>query len=106
MSALTTPAAITPALPAVNLPSHGHGHGHKKASPLDPTTDSSSSTATPSPVGTAQNLLGSLFSTLQQVIGAQPASLAATALAATANAVGSPAASSAAAATPKINVMA
>jgi hypothetical protein len=88
----------------MNLPSHGHGH--KKASPLDPITDSSSSTTTPTPVGTAQILLGSLLSTLQQVIGGTPAGLAATALAATAKAASSAAAGSAATAAPKINVMA
>src|SRR5271170_8126653 len=95
MSSLTLPAAVTPNLPAVNLPAHGHGHGHghKKASPLDATTDSSSNTAAPIPVGTAQNLFGSLFSSLQQVIGGQP-------LAAVTNLVASatnPASSSAAA---------
>jgi hypothetical protein len=105
MSALTMPTAVMPALPAVNLPSHGHGHGHKKASPLDPTTDSSSNTAAPIPVGSAQNLLGSLFSSLQQIIGGQPAA-ATNPPAVTSNAGGSAAAGPAAAAASKINVMA
>jgi len=107
MSSLTMPTAVTPTLPAVNLPPHGHGgHGHKKASPLDPTTESSS-TATPSPVGTAQNLLGSLFSSLQQVIGGQPLAAVTNAVASTTNAAtGSAAAGSVAAAGSKLNVMA
>lgn len=106
MSALTMPPVVTPALPAVNLPPHGHGHGHKKASPLDLTADSSSSTAAPIPVGTAQNLFGSLFSSLQQIIGGQPTSAATNPAAVAANAAGSAAAGSAAAAAPKLNVMA
>jgi hypothetical protein len=104
MSALTMPPVVTPALPAVNLPPHGHGHGHKKASPLDPTTDSSNNTAAPTPVGTAQNLLGSLFSSLQQIIGGQPTTAATNPPAVSSNAA-APAAAGAAAAS-KINVMA
>jgi hypothetical protein len=81
---------------------HPHGHGHKKGGGLDPTSDSSSSTAAQIPVGSTQNLFGNLFNSLQQVIGALPAP-AATALAAkTAN----NAAANAAAAGSKINVMA
>jgi hypothetical protein len=100
MSALTIPSAATAALPAVNV--HPHGHGHKKGGLLDPASDSSTSTAAQIPVGSAQNLFGSLFNSLEQVIGAQPAP-AATALAtATAN----NAAANAAAAGSKINVMA
>jgi hypothetical protein len=95
MSSLTMPSAVTPTLPALNI--HPHGHGHKKGSPLDPTADSSS-TAAPIPVGSAQNLFGSLFSSLQQVIGAQPAP-------AVANPAASAAAGTAAAAS-KISVMA
>ena len=106
MSSLTMPAAVTAALPAVNLPPHGHGHGHKKASPLDPTSDSSSNTAAPIPVGTAQNLFGSLFSSLQQIIGGQPAPAATSLTAPSTNAAGSAAAGAAAAAASKINVMA
>lgn len=107
MSSLTMPAAVTPNLPAVNLPAHGHGHGHKKASPLDATTDSSSNTAAPIPVGTAQNLFGSLFNSLQQIIGGQPAAAVAKPAALTTNAAASSAAAgSAAAAGAKLNVMA
>ena len=112
MSSLTIPTAVTPTLPALNMPPHGHGgHDHKKASPLDPTT-SSSTTAAPTAVGSAQNLLGNLFSSLQQVIGGTPLS-AVTNLAASATkaasgsaAAASAAAGSAAAAASKINVMA
>src|ERR1700721_2296276 len=117
MSSLTMPPAVTPALPAVNLPPHGHGgHGHKKGSALDPTSTSTSSAtstaATPTAVGTAQNLLGSLFSSLQQVIGGTPLAAATNLVASATNAApgspasGSAAAASAAAAAPKINVMA
>lgn len=107
MSSLTMPSAVTPALPAVNLPPHGHGHGHKKGSPLDPTTNSSTAAAAPVPAGTAQNLLGSLFSSLQQVIGGQPLAAAANLVAsATGAASGSAMVGAAAAAAPKINVMA
>ncbi len=104
MSSLTMPAAVTAALPAVNLPPHGHGHGHKKASPLDLTSNSSSNTAAPIPVGTAQNLFGSLFSSLQQIIGGQPAPTSPAAP--TASPAGSAAAGSVAPAASKINVMA
>jgi hypothetical protein len=114
MSSVTMPPAVTPTLPAVNLPPHGHGgHGHKKGSPLDPTStsNSTSSAATPTAVGTAQNLLGSLFSSLQQVIGGTPVGAAANLVASATNAVpgstaSAAAAGSAAAAAPKINVMA
>jgi hypothetical protein len=106
MSSLTMPAAVTATLPAVNLPPHGHGHGHKKASPLDPTSDSSSNTAPPIPVGTAQNLFGSLFSSLQQIIGGQPAPAATTPASPAASPAGSATAGSAAAPASKINVMA
>jgi hypothetical protein len=104
MSSLTMPSAVTPALPALNI--HPHGHGHKKGSPLDSTADSSSSTAAPIPVGSAQNLLGSLFSSLQQVIGGQPLAAATNLAALATNAAGAAAGGPAAAAAPKINVMA
>jgi hypothetical protein len=105
MSSLTMPSAVTPALPAVNLPPHGHGH--KKGSPLDPTTNSSTAAAAPVSAGTAQNLLGSLFSSLQQVIGGQPLAAAANLVAsATGAASGSATVGAPAAAAPKINVMA
>ena len=104
MSSLTMPSAVTPTLPALNI--HPHGHGHKKGSPLDPTADSSSSTAAPIPAGAAQNLFGSLFSSLQQVIGGQPVTAATNPAAATTNAAASPAAAGSAAAASKISVMA
>jgi hypothetical protein len=104
MSSLTMPSAVTPTLPALNI--HPHGHGHKKGSPLDSTADSSSSTAAPIPVGSAQNLFGSLFSSLQQVIGARPAPAATNPAASTANGAASSAAAGAAAAAAKISVMA
>src|SRR5580698_1102404 len=98
MASLTIPSAVTSTLPAVNV--HPHGHGHKKPGLLDPTGDSSSNTAAQIPVGSAQNMFGRLFNSLQQLIGAQPAP-AATALAtSTAN----NAAANAAAAGSKINV--
>jgi hypothetical protein len=115
MSSLTMPPAVTPTLPAMNLPPHGHGgHGHKKGSPLDlaSTSSSTSTAAAPTAVGTAQNLLGSLFSSLQQVIGGTPLAAATNLVASATNAVpgspasGSAAVGSAAAAAPKINVMA
>jgi hypothetical protein len=105
MSSLTMPSAVTSTLPAVNV--HPHGHGHKKGSPLDPTEDSSSNTAATIPVGTAQNLFGSLFNSLQQIIGAKPVPAAANPGASTGNAAASSAAAgSAAAAGSKLNVMA
>ena len=104
MSSLTMPSAVTPTLPALNI--HPHGHGHKKGSPLDPTADSSSSTAAPIPAGAAQNLFGSLFSSLRQVIGGQPLTAATNPAAATTNAAASPAAAGSAAAASKISVMA
>jgi hypothetical protein len=99
MSALTIPSAVTSALPAVNI--HPHGHGHKKGGSLDPTSDPSNSTAAQIPVATAQNSFGSLFDSLQQLIGAQPAPAATALAASTAN----NAAANAAAAGSKINVM-
>jgi hypothetical protein len=68
------------ALPA--LTPHSHGHGHKKG--LDSLTDPSSSTATDlsssaaaqTPAGSTQSLFGSLLSSLEQIIGAQPAKTA------------------------------
>jgi hypothetical protein len=103
MSSLAIPSAVTATLPAANI--HPHGHGHKKGSPLDSSADSSSSSAAQAPEGSTQNLLGSLFDSLQQIIGARAMPAAAnpaTQLAAGANA----AAGSAAAAGSKINVRA
>jgi hypothetical protein len=106
MSSIAIPSAVSSTLPAANIHPHGHGHGHKNGSPLDATADSSSDTAAQIPVGTAQNLFGSLFSSLQQLIGARPAPAATNPAASTGNPAGSTAAGSAAAAAPKINVMA
>jgi hypothetical protein len=105
MSSLTMPSTVTPTLPALNI--HPNGHGHKKGSPLDPTADSSSSTAAPIPVGSAQSLFGSLFSSLQQILGVQPLPAATNPAASTGSTPSaSAAAGSAAAAAPKISVMA
>jgi hypothetical protein len=103
MSSLTIPSSATAGLPAVNV--HPHGHGHKKDSLSDLSTDSSdsSSTAAQIPVASAQNLFGSLFNSLQQLIGARPTPSAAD----PASASNTNAASGAiAAAAPKINLMA
>jgi hypothetical protein len=105
MSSLAVPSAVTSTLPAVNI--HPHGHGHKKGSLTDPFADSSSSTTSQAPAGSTSNLFGSLFNSLQQIIGAQPALAAANPAASiTKAAAGSTAASSAAAAAgSKINFM-
>jgi hypothetical protein len=100
MSSLTIPSAVTSTLPTVNI--HPHGHGHKKGGSLDPTSDTSSSTAAQIPVGSTQNLFGSLFNSLEQLIGGQPAPAATNLAASTAGT----AAANAAAAGSKINVMA
>lgn len=109
MSSLAIPSAVTSTLPAVNI--HPHGHGHKKGSVLDPSDDSTSSTAAQIPVGSTQNLFGSLFNSLQQIIGARPVPAAANPAASTGSAAAASAAASAAAAGSatagsKINVMA
>jgi hypothetical protein len=100
MSSLTIPSAVTSTLPPVNI--HPHGHGHKKGGSLDPSADTSSSTAAQIPVGTSQSMFGSLFNSLQQLIGAKPAPAATNLAASTASA----AAANAAAAGSKVNVMA
>jgi hypothetical protein len=102
MSILAIPSTVNSTLPAANV--HPHGHGHKKGSPLD-ATDSSSDTAAQIPVGTAQNLFGSMFASLQKLIGAKLAPAATNPAASTTNAAASSAAAGSAAA-PKINVMA
>jgi hypothetical protein len=105
MSSLAIPSAVTSTLPAVNI--HPHGHGHKKGSPLDPAADSSSDTTAQIPVGSTQNLFGSLFNSLQQIIGARAVPAATNPAASIGNAAASSAAAgSAAAAGAKINVMA
>jgi hypothetical protein len=106
MSSLTMPAAVTSTLPAANI--HPHGHGHKKGSPLDLTGDSSSSsTAAQAPLGSAQNLFGSLFNSLTQILGGQPTPPATNPPALTTDAAASTAAAgSAASAGSKLNVIA
>lgn len=99
MSSVAMPSGLTAALPPVN--NHPHGHGHKKGLSLDPTDDSSSSTAAQIPVGSTQNLFGSLFNSLQRILGSQPT--AANPSAPSAAAAGSAAA---AAAGSKLNVLA
>ncbi len=72
MSSLAMPSSVTAALPAVNI--HPHGHGHRKGPETGSLSNSSSSsTAAQIPVGSTQNLFGSLLTSLEQVIGAQPA---------------------------------
>jgi hypothetical protein len=95
MSPLAIPSSATAALSAVNV--HPHRDGHKKDSQLDLSTDSSSSTAAQIPVATAKSLFGSLFNSLQQLLGVQP--LPAAAGAAAASKAGAAAASKAGAAT-------
>jgi hypothetical protein len=82
----------TPALPQLNI----HSHGHKKGSHVESADDSGSDTAAPVPAGTQQNLFGSLLQSLEQVIGVQ-LSAAAPAGTASATAAASPAGGAAAA---------
>src|SRR5476651_1464315 len=97
---LAIPASISAALPALNI--HPHGHGHKKGAELDPSVDSTSSTAAQIPVASAQNLFGKAFTALEQLIGLQPpAAASSTAAAPNSNA----AAISATTVNPKINLM-
>jgi hypothetical protein len=100
MSSLAIPSSVTAALPALNV--HPHGHGHKKGAELDPSTDSTSSTAAQVPVASAQNLFGKAFTALEQLIGLQPPSVSTPAAAASTNS----AAASDTKVNPKINVMA
>ena len=81
-----------PALPQLNI----HPHGHKKGSHVESADDPGSNTAAPVPVGTAQNLFGSLLQSLEQVIGVQ-LSATAPAGAAAATAAAAPASAAAAA---------
>ena len=55
------------ALPALSV--HSHGHGHKKG--LDSATDSTSDTD--APTGSTQNLFSNLLTSLEEVMGTQPA---------------------------------
>ncbi|HTD73089.1 MAG TPA: hypothetical protein VK652_06145 [Steroidobacteraceae bacterium] len=99
MSPLAIPSAVTATLPAANI--HPHGHGHKKGTPLDPTPSPGSTSNTSAPVGSTQSLFSRLFSSLQQLIGARPASAAAGPAMGASAAAGTTAATAA-----KINVMA
>jgi len=107
MSSLAIPSASATLAP---LTVQAHGHGHKKGASLDPTADSS--TAAPIPVGSAQNLFGNLFNSLQQLIGAQPVPAAPKPVAADGSApansaaAGSPAIGAAVAAGSRIHVTA
>jgi hypothetical protein len=87
MSTIPALTSAPSAFPLVNI----HPHGHKKASQVDSSGTSGSTTAAQVPPATAQNLFGSLLQTLEQVIGVQ--------LGATAPATASTAASPATAAT-------
>jgi hypothetical protein len=105
MSLLANLSSVRAALPALNV--HPHGPGHKKASQLDFSTDSSSSTAAQIPVGTAQTMFGRLFGAIQQLIGVQaPAASAAVASSPAVAPNGNSAAGSSAAVNPKVNLMA
>ena len=76
MSSIANISSAAQALPQVNIHPHGHRHGgHVKST--DSTDDSSSDAAAPVPAGTQQSLFGTLLSSLEQVIGLQPASTAA-----------------------------
>jgi hypothetical protein len=100
----------TPALPQLST----HAHGHKKGSHVASADDSDSNdsnTAAPVPVGTQQNLFGSLLQSLEQVIGVQlsataPAGTAAAATPASAAAATSRQANSPQSAGSKVNVLA
>jgi len=100
----------TPALPQLNT----HPHGHKKGSHVASADDSGSNdsnTAAPVPVGTQQNLFGSLLQSLEQVIGVQlsgtaPSGTAAAATPASAAAATSQQANSPQSAGSKVNVLA
>jgi hypothetical protein len=74
MSLIANLSSAPSALPPVNV----HPHGHKRGSHVASSDDSSSDTAAQIPPGAAQNLFGSLLQTLEQVIGVQPATAAAT----------------------------
>jgi hypothetical protein len=101
----------TPALPQLNTHPHGHKKGSHVASADDSDSTSNSNTAAPVPVGTQQNLFGSLLQSLEQVIGVQlsataPAGAAAAATPASAAAATSQSANSPQSAGSKVNVLA
>lgn len=82
MSSIAIPGSAS-TLPQVSVRPHGHKHGARVESTDDSSTDSSSDTAAQIPVGTAQSAFGSLFQTLEQVIGLQPPSATTSAAGAT-----------------------
>ena len=92
MSSIANLTAASSALPSLNI----RPHGHKKGSHVGSTDDSGSNTAGQVPVGTVQNLFGTLLQSLEQVIGVQ---LGATAPAATAAAATTASSSAATAST-------
>lgn len=67
MSTIPNLTSAPSAFPLVNI----HPHGHKKASQVDSSGTSGSTTAAQVPPATAQNLFGSLLQSLEQVIGVQ-----------------------------------
>jgi len=67
MSSIANLTSTPAALPPLNI----HPHGHKKGAHAESADDSGSSTAAQVPVGTQQNLFGTLLQSLEQVIGVQ-----------------------------------
>jgi hypothetical protein len=80
MSSIANLTSASSALPSLNI----RPHGHKKGSHVGSTDDSGSNTAGQVPVGTVQNLFGTLLQSLEQVIGVQLGATAPAATAATA----------------------
>ena len=91
MSSITSLSSATQSLLPLNVHPHGHRHGgHVKST--DSTDGSASDAAAPPvPAGTQQSLFGTLLTSLEQVIGLQPAATvpAAAATSAGGNASGS-----------------
>jgi hypothetical protein len=73
MSSIENLRFMPAALPRVNI----HAHGHRRGSHLGLDGDSGGDTGAQVPVGTAQNLFGSMLRSLEQVIGLQSATPAA-----------------------------
>ena len=67
MSLPIASAGAASALPSLSV--HSHGHGHKKG--LESATDSTSDTD--APAGSTQSLFSNLLTSMEQVVGAQPA---------------------------------
>jgi hypothetical protein len=68
MSLPIASTGATAALPSLSV--HSHGHGHKKG--LESATDSTSDTD--APAGSTQSLFSNLLTSMEQVVGARPAS--------------------------------